>query len=68
MCACIHTHTMEHYSTIKEDGTLPLAAMWMDLENIMPSEIKSDRERQILYHVWNLKTSTNELHIAKQMR
>ena len=51
MCACIHTHTMEHYSTIKEDGTLPLAAMWMDLENIMPSEIKSDRERQILYHL-----------------
>lgn len=71
MCACIHTHTMEHHSTIKEDGILPFAAMWTDLENIMPSEIKSDREGQILYgitSVWNLKTSTNELHIAKQTR
>ena len=42
---------------------LPFAAMWMDLENIMLSEM-SNIEKQILYditYVWNLKNKTNEL-------
>ena len=30
---------------------MTFAATWMDLEGIMLSEIKSDRERQILYDV-----------------
>ena len=41
---------------------LPFAAMWMDLENIMLSEM-SNIEKQILYditYVWNLKNKTNE--------
>ena len=39
---------------------MPFAATWMDLENIIPSEV---RERQILYNITyirNLKTNTNE--------
>ena len=35
----------------------------MDLEGIMLSEVKSDRERQIPYdfaYTWNLKNKTNE--------
>ncbi len=39
-----------------------LQAMWMDLENIMLSEM-SDIEKQILYditYVWNLKNKTKE--------
>ena len=53
---------MEYYSAIKENGTVPLAAMWMDLESIMLSEI-SQIERQILYditYMWNLKRTTNK--------
>ena len=41
----------------KKNGILPLAAMQMDLENIMLGEM-SDRERQVLYDIifmWNLK-------------
>ena len=30
---------MEYYSAIKKNKILPLAAMWMDLEGIMLSEI-----------------------------
>jgi len=48
---------MEYYSAIKKkNGILPSAATWMDLEDIMLSEI--ERERQILYiitYMWNLK-------------
>ena len=38
---------------------MPFAATWMDLDIIRPSEVKSDRERQISYditYMWNLKT------------
>ena len=38
-----HTHThMEYYSGIllsHKNGIMPFSATWMDLENIMPSEI-----------------------------
>ena len=34
-----YTYTMECYSVIKKNGILPFAAMWMDLENIMLSEM-----------------------------
>ena len=34
---CIYT--MEYYSAIKKNEILPFSAMWMDLENIMLSEI-----------------------------
>ena len=43
---------------------MPFAATWMDLEIIILSEVKSERERQISYdinYMWNLKYDTNEL-------
>ena len=42
---------MEYYSAIKRNETVPFAATWMDLEIIILSEVKSDRERQIPYDV-----------------
>ena len=36
--------TVEYYSAIKKNEMLPFSAMWMDLENIMLSEI-SQAER-----------------------
>ena len=47
VCVCTHTHThththkMEHYSAIKKNEILPFVAMWIDLENIILSEVKS---------------------------
>ena len=34
-----HLYTMEYYLAIKRNGILPFAATWMDLEDIMLSEI-----------------------------
>ena len=60
----IHTHTHTHTHTHrnatqpgKRDKILPLVAIWIDLENIMLSEIN---QRQILYditYMWNLKNT-----------
>ena len=57
-----YMHMIEYYLAIKKNGTLPLAVTWMDLEGIMLSEVKSDREGQILYDVtytWTVKKSRN---------
>ena len=44
---------------------MSFAATWMDLESVILSEVKSDREGEILYNIsymWNLKRNdTNEL-------
>ena len=54
-------HSMEHYSTIKKNEILPFAATWMDLEIIILSQVR--RERQIQCHItymWNLEHDKNE--------
>lgn len=48
-CTNTHTDTLEYYSATEENETLPFAATWMNLENIMVWEIKS--ERQILHRI-----------------
>ena len=40
---------MEYYSAIKKNEIMPLAATWMDLEIIMPSEV-SQKEKD-KYHM-----------------
>ena len=46
---------MEYYLAIKKNEILLFAATWMDLESIMLKWKKSDRERQILYHITYVK-------------
>ena len=51
----MHIYTMEYYLAIKNNELFPFEAMWMDLKNIMISEIS---QRQILYditHIWTIK-------------
>ena len=56
-----HIYTMEYYSTMKKKKILPFATAWMDLENIMLSEI-SQSEKD-MYHMislmWNLINKIN---------
>ena len=45
-----YIYTMEYYSAIKEKEILPFATAWMDLENIMLSEVsqsKKDKYRMV---------------------
>ena len=51
---------MEYYPAIKKNEILPFAATWMNLQNIILSELS---QRQILYditYMWNLKNNTNK--------
>ena len=52
---------MEYYSDIEKNEVLSFAATWMDLENIILSEV-SQTEKDILYdiiYMWNLKNNAN---------
>ena len=42
---------------------MPFVATWMQLEILILNEVKSERERQILYdttYMWNLKYDSND--------
>ena len=52
-----YIYTMEYYSAIKKNKIMPFAATWVELETLILSEVKSERERQIPYdiiYIWNL--------------
>ena len=42
-----HTHTLEYYSAIEKNEILPFVTTWMELEDIMLSEI-SQRKKNIV--------------------
>ena len=42
-----YIYTMEYYSAIKKNDILPFAAMWMDLEIIMLSEISQRKTNTV---------------------
>ena len=49
-------YTMEYYLAIKKKKILPFAIVWMDLQNIMLSEIsQSDKDK---YHMISLMCRT----------
>ena len=53
---------MKYYSVIKNNEIMPFVTSWMELEIIILS--KSKRERQIPYdiiYMWNRKHDINEL-------
>ena len=53
-----HIYTMEYYSAIKRNDVGSFVEVWMDLETVIQSEVKSEREKQIPYantYIWNLK-------------
>ena len=57
-----YIYTMEYYAAIKKKEFLPFAATWMELENIMLSEINQSMKEKIpldLTHLWIIKNIIN---------
>ena len=52
-----YIYTMQYYSAIRKNKIVPFAATWMDLETLILSEVKSERERQIPYDVGSHKAA-----------
>ena len=49
---------MEYYSAIKRNEIELFVVRWMDLESVIESAVKSEREKQIPYantYIWNFK-------------
>ena len=44
-------YTMEYYSAIKKNEILLFATTWMDLENIILSEISQTEKEILCYHL-----------------
>ena len=55
VCICIYTHNGILLSHKKRNEILPFAATWMDLENIMLSEISQRTTNTIWYHLESKK-------------
>ena len=43
-------YTMEHYSVIKKNKIMPFAAIWIDLEIVILSELSQTKTDTIGYH------------------
>lgn len=69
---CIHTHTDTQWNIIqpfkkkrKKNENLPFAT-WMDLENTMLSEVKSDKERRTPHVFTYMQNLKNKMKATKQ--
>ena len=57
-----YIYTIEYYLAMEKNEIMPIASTWIDLEIIILSEVKLDRERPYdITYMWNLKCGTNEL-------
>ena len=59
----LHIHNGIFFSSIQENKTMPFAAIWMDLEIIILSEVSQTEKDKyhMVSHMWNLKYDTNNL-------
>ena len=58
-----HIYTMEYYSALKRNEIELFVVRWMDLGSVIQSEVKSEREKQILYantYIWNVKKKSTD--------
>jgi len=59
--------TMEYYSAIKKNKLMSFAATWMEVEIIILSEVKLERQIPCdITYSWNLIYGTNELIYRKE--
>ena len=56
-----YIYTMEYYAAERKKELLPFATAWMDLENILLSEISQAlKDKYDLTYKWNLINQTNK--------
>ena len=63
-----HIYTMEYYSAIKRNEIELFVVRWMDLESVIQSEVKSERQKHIPYantYIWNQKKNGCEEPMGK---
>ena len=49
---------LQYYSAIKRNNIVPFAELWMDLQTVIKSDVKSKREKQMSYntiYMWDLE-------------
>ena len=51
-----YIYTMEYYSAIKKNKTMPFAAAWMELETLIQSEVSQKKTNTIQYYL-NLESN-----------
>ena len=58
-----YMYIMEYYSSIKKKERRPFAAMWMDLDSVILSEVSQTEETNIIRHQLYVESrnDTNEL-------
>ena len=62
-----YIYTMECYSAIRKDKILPFVTTWMNLENIMVSEISQrEKEAHDFTHMWYIKLKATNKKKTKQ--
>ena len=65
MCTHTHTHTYAQWNitqTIRIDEILPFTPTWVNLENIILSEVnQTEKDKYDIICMWNLKNNKNKL-------
>ena len=65
-----YIYTMEYYSAIRKDVILPYMTTWMDLENIVLSEISQAEKvkNHVFSLLWDMKATNEQTRKTKTHR
>ena len=63
-----YIYITEYYSAIKKNKIIPFAATWMELENLILSEVSQEEKDKyhMIPHIWILIYGTNETFHRKE--